>query len=39
MAGYNFNHFTGKTKHGNTRRNRKKKIRVKRVHRNKYNKH
>ncbi len=36
MLGHNFNYFTGKTKSGNPRRNRKKKIRVKKVHRNKY---
>lgn len=36
MPGYNFNHFTGKTKCGDPRKNRKKKIRIKRVHRNKY---
>ncbi len=36
MPGHNFNHFTGKTKSRNPRRNRKKKISVKKVHRNKY---
>lgn len=36
MLGYNFNHFTGKTK-GKT--SRKKKIRVKRNHKNKYEKY
>ena len=33
MPAYNFNHFTGKTR-GKT--SRKKKIRVKRIHQNKY---
>lgn len=36
MPGYNFKHFTGKTKSGDPRENRKKKIRIKRTHRNKY---
>ena len=36
MPGHNSNHFTGKTKSGDPRKNRKKKIRIKRVHRNKY---
>lgn len=38
MPGYNFNHFTGKTRSSDPRKNRKKKIRIKRVHRNKYEK-
>jgi len=33
MPGYNFNHFTGKTK---GKALRKKKVRVKRSHKNKY---
>ena len=36
MSGYNFNHFTGKTR-GKT--SRKKKIRAKRNHKNKYEKY
>lgn len=36
MPGYNFNHFTGKKKDSDPRKNRKKKARVKRVHKNKY---
>lgn len=36
MPGYNFKHFTGKTKSGDPGKNRKKKIRIKRTHRNKY---
>lgn len=36
IPGYNFNHFTGKTKSGNPRKNRKKKVRIKKIHRNKY---
>lgn len=36
MSGYNFNHFTGKTK-GKTPRNTK--IRVERNHKNKYEKY
>lgn len=36
MSGYNFNHFTGKTK-GKT--SRKKKIRMKQNHKNKYEKY
>lgn len=32
----NFKHFTGKTKSGDPRKNRKKKERRKRVHKNKY---
>lgn len=38
MPGYNFNHFTGKKKHGNPRKNRKKKAKVKSIHKNKYSK-
>ena len=36
IPGYNFNHFTGKAKSGNSRKNRKKKVRIKKIHRNKY---
>lgn len=39
MPGYNFNHFTGKTKSGNTRKSRKKKERKTRMHTNKYEKY
>lgn len=39
MSGYNFNHFTGKTKSGNTRKNRKKKERKTKAHTNKYEKY
>ncbi len=39
MSGYNFNHFTGKTKSGNTRKNRKKRERKTKVHTNKYEKY
>lgn len=39
MPGYNFNHFTGKTKSGNVRKNRKKKERKNREHINKYEKY
>ena len=39
MPGYNFNHFTGKTKSGNTRKNRKKKERKTKAHTNKYEKY
>lgn len=39
MPGYNINHFTGKTKSGNTRKNRKKKERKTREHINKYEKY
>lgn len=36
MYGYNFNHFTGKTR---DKTSRKKKIRVKQNHKNKYEKY
>lgn len=36
MTGHNNNHFTGKTKCGDPRKNRKKKVRKKRVHVDKY---
>lgn len=39
MPGYNFNHFTGKRKGRTSKKNRKKKIRVKRIHQSKYSKH